>query len=151
MLLGNVLHQIEVSFFMKKHGILKNLTFDKNCSRIYKNWLTYKFCTISEWDKCQQFSDFIKFIIVWFVLTKSCKKCVLVFLDQTLYTAMSVKNGILTKKMLLKWGILTGQNLTKIVTSLMIFGILIQKVKIFQNWKCRVCKLKWCTTPRSLT
>ena len=71
-------------FCLEKWGILKNLFFDKIRSRIHKNELTYKFYAILEWDKYQQFADFIKFVFYWFDLTWSCKTFVHFFLDQTL-------------------------------------------------------------------
>ena len=58
---------------------LRNLFFDNIYSRIDKNELTYKLCTILEWDKCQQFAVFYKFLIFWFVLTQSCKTFVSFF------------------------------------------------------------------------
>ena len=66
-------------FFLKKHRILRNLFFDKIFPRIHKNELTYKLCTILEWDKCQQFADIIKFVGFWFLSIQSCKTFVSFF------------------------------------------------------------------------
>ena len=60
-----------IIFFLKKHRILINLFFEKVFSRIHKNELTNKLCTILEWDKRQQYADFIKFSILWFILMQS--------------------------------------------------------------------------------
>ena len=51
-------------------GIFGNSFFAKSCPRIHKNGLTHKLCTILEWDKCQQFADFIKFVVFGFLLTQ---------------------------------------------------------------------------------
>ena len=71
-------------FCLEKWGILKNLLFDKIRSRIQKNELTYKFYTILEWDKYQQFADLIKFLVFWFALSQMWKTFVLFFMHQTL-------------------------------------------------------------------
>ena len=70
--------------FWKNRGILRIFFFDTICPRIHKNEPTCKLCTILEWDKCQQFADFIKFVVFWFALTQSCKTFVSFFMDQTL-------------------------------------------------------------------
>ena len=70
--------------FWKNRGILRIFFFDTICPRIHKNGPTCKLCTILEWDKCQQFADFIKFVVFWFALTQSCKTFVSFFMDQTL-------------------------------------------------------------------
>ena len=75
---------VSIIFCFEKHGILWKLFFDKICSRIHKNKFTCKFCTILEWDKCQSFADFVKFVVFWFVLTQLYKTSVKVFLDRTL-------------------------------------------------------------------
>ena len=59
-------------FSMEKQGILRNSFFDKILSRILKDGLIYKLCTILEWDKYQQFADFIIFVLFWFALTQLC-------------------------------------------------------------------------------
>ena len=71
--------------FFKKHEFLENFYFDKICSKIHKNELKYKLCTILEWDKCQQFADFIKFWVFRFALTQMCKTFVPFFMNQTLF------------------------------------------------------------------
>ena len=84
------------NFCLEKPRILKKIFFDKIHSRIFKNGLTYKFCTILEWNKCQQFADFIKFVKFWFSFTQMCKTFVQFFLDQTLdtYDFMFFKQNI---------------------------------------------------------
>ena len=79
-------------YFLKKRGILRKFFFDKICSRIHKNELIYKLCTILEWDKYQQFADFIKFLVFWFALTQSCKTFVRFFMDQTLHTICKIQS-----------------------------------------------------------
>ena len=76
-------------FCLEKWGILKNLLFDKNRSRIHKNELAYKFYTILEWDKYQQFPDLIKFLVFWFALSQMWKTFVPFFMHQTLYTIVN--------------------------------------------------------------
>ena len=82
-------------FSLKKHRILRNLFFDKIFPRIHKNELTYKLCTILEWDKCQQFADFIKFGFFRFSLTQLCKTFVQFFMNKTL-ESFSEKRTYLT-------------------------------------------------------
>ena len=53
-----------VFFFWKTAEFWDKYFFDRSCSRIHKNWLTHKFFTTLEWDKCQQFVDFIKFVFI---------------------------------------------------------------------------------------
>ena len=73
-----------IVFCLENRGILRNLLFDKIHSRIHKNGLTNKFYTILEWDKYQQFADFIKFLVFWFALSQLWKTFVPFFMNQTL-------------------------------------------------------------------
>ena len=73
-----------MSVFLKNCGILRKYFFCKSCARIHKNGLTHKFCTILEWDKCQQFADFIKCSFFSFTCVQMCKTSLQFFLDQTL-------------------------------------------------------------------
>ena len=83
--LSSILDFLLNKFFSKKRGILRNSSFDKICSRIHKNELTYKLCTILEWDKYQQFADFIKFGVFWSALILLWKTFVQFFLNKTIF------------------------------------------------------------------
>ena len=83
--LSSILNFLLNTFFLKKREFLENFYFDKICSKIHKNELKYKLCTILEWDKCQQFADLIKFGIYRFSLTQLCKTFVPFFMNKTLH------------------------------------------------------------------
>ena len=72
------------NFHFEKTQNFEKFILCQNFSRIHKNELTYKLCTILEWDKCQQFADFIKFGVFRFSLTQLCKTFVQFFMNKTL-------------------------------------------------------------------
>ena len=73
-----------IFFSCEKTRSFEKIFFDKICSRIHKNELIYKLCTILEWDKCQQLADFIKFVTFWFLYMQLYKTFVQFFFNQTL-------------------------------------------------------------------
>ena len=70
---------VSTFFCLENRSILRNVLFDKICSRIHKNELTYKFYTILEWDKYQQFADFIKFLFFLFCIVTDVENICAVF------------------------------------------------------------------------
>ena len=73
-----------IIFVWKNEEFWKIYFLTKFVPESIKNELTYKFYTILEWDKCQQFADFIKFLVFWFALSQMWKTFVPFFMHHTL-------------------------------------------------------------------